>query len=102
MAKWLKCEGMSVNGTGCGIWIFGDTTLQDVAERAKRAGLDGVELLGDVENIDAKMAKTVFADHGLDILSITPGDDADISHPDATVRGQALDYFAGLMDFAAD
>jgi len=87
-----------MNKIGCCTWIFGDTTLKDVANRAKQAGLNGVELFGDVEKIDPKQARALFADFGLEILSVTPGD-ADISHPDDKIRTTGLDYFARLIDF---
>jgi len=84
---------------GCCTWIFGDTSLEDVAMRASRAGMDGVEVAGDIETIDPVRAKGIFADAGLKVFSITPAD-ADISHPDTRIRQAALAYYDQLMDFA--
>jgi len=85
---------------GCCTWIFGDQPLVDIARMLQQVELDGVELFGNWESTDAKEAKLVLDDHGLEVFSITPAD-ADISHPDAVVRNTALDYYKGLADFAA-
>lgn len=84
---------------GCCTWIFGDAGLEEVADRVRRAGLDGVELFGAVDTVDPKQALAIFQERDLKIFSITPGD-ADISHPDKDVRGQALAYYDRLMDWA--
>jgi len=84
---------------GCCTWIFGGASLQDVAVRVKRSGLDGVELFGDTDNTVAAQARAILEDQGLSVFSITPGD-ADISHPDEKIRMAALDYYDGLMDWA--
>ena len=80
-------------------WIFGGESLAETAGRVRRAGLDGVELFGDVTQ-DPALAGRILADHGLEVFSITPGD-ADISHPDAAIRGRGVDYYRRLADFAA-
>ena len=85
---------------GCCTWIFGAAPLDEIAARAVRSGLDGVELHGDIDGIDPVAAAATFAAEGLEIFSITPGD-ADISHPDAAVRAAALAYYERLMDWAA-
>ncbi len=85
---------------GCCSWIFGDAPLAETAGALARIGLDGVELFGDWQNTDAREAKTILDDHGLEVFSITPAD-ADISHPDPATRAAALDYYRGLTDFAA-
>lgn len=86
---------------GCCTWIFGDVPLSEVARRARRAGLDGVELFGDVQTVDPAEARETLADEGLEVFSITPAD-ADISHPDHNYREAALSYYDRLMDFAVD
>lgn len=80
-------------------WIFGGEPLAVTAARVRAAGMDGVELFGDVTQ-DAARAGRILADHGLAVFSLTPGD-ADISHPDAGVRARGLDYYRRLADFAA-
>ncbi|SDD67219.1 Sugar phosphate isomerase/epimerase [Paracoccus isoporae] len=88
-----------IRQTGCCTWIFGGEDLAAIAARAHRAGLDGVELHGDVDGIDPEQAGRVFADHGLSVFSVTPGD-ADISHPDPPIRAAALTYYDRLIDWA--
>jgi D-psicose/D-tagatose/L-ribulose 3-epimerase len=86
---------------GCCTWIFGECQLGEVASRVSAAGLDGVELFGDWQNVNPQEAKTILGDHGLEVFSLTPSD-ADISHPDPSIRKTALDYYKGLIDFAAE
>ncbi|HKJ62791.1 MAG TPA: sugar phosphate isomerase/epimerase family protein [Hyphomicrobiales bacterium] len=81
-------------------WIFGEEPLSVIATRVRRAGLDGVELFGDIDAVAPSEARDIFAAEGLEIFSITPAD-ADISHPDPTVRQPAIAYYEGLMDFAS-
>lgn len=84
---------------GCCTWIFGGEDLAAVADRVVRAGLQGVELHGDVEGIDPARAGDIFRGRGLEIFSITPGD-ADISHPDPAVREAGIGYYRRLADWA--
>lgn len=85
---------------GCCTWIFGDAPLAETAGALASVGLDGVELFGDWQNSDAREARAVLDDHGLEIFSLTPAG-GDISHPDPAVRAAALEYYDGLADFAA-
>lgn len=83
---------------GCCTWIFGDQPLTKTAQTLQQIGLDGLELFGDLQSTNAKEAKVVLDDHGLEVFSITPAD-ADISHPDTKIRNATLDYYKGLADF---
>lgn len=85
---------------GACTWIFGREPLPAVARQLSELGFDGVELLGDLGR-DPREARTVLADYGLAVLSITP-EDVDIAHPDPEVRGPAVDYYLRLLDFAAE
>lgn len=84
---------------GCCTWIFGGEDLTAIAERVKRAGLDGVELHGDIDGIDPEETGRIFAAQDLAIFSITPGD-ADISHPDDAIREHAVQYYERLISWA--
>ncbi|MBX2854695.1 MAG: sugar phosphate isomerase/epimerase [Rhodobacteraceae bacterium] len=86
---------------GCCTWIFGGASLPEIAQRVAAAQLDGVELFGDINGVNATEAHRIFGDAGLEVFSITPGD-ADISHPDPTIRTPAIAYYDKLMDWAAE
>jgi len=81
-------------------WIFGDEPLAETAARLAGFGYDGLELKGDLELYDPAQVKAVLDDHGLAVLSLTPGD-VDLPHPDAEVRAKSVDYYLRLLDFAA-
>ncbi|EUK17524.1 sugar phosphate isomerase/epimerase family protein [Commensalibacter papalotli (ex Servin-Garciduenas et al. 2014)] len=83
---------------GCCTWIFGNEPIEQTAQRVKKIGLNGVELHGDIHSINPVQAGKVFADKGLEIFSITPGD-ADISNPDSAIRQKAVDYYKKLIDW---
>lgn len=81
-------------------WTFGQQHLATTASQIAALGLDGVELLGDLEAYSAQEAQQILGDTGLEVFSLTPTD-ADISHPDSPIRSQAIDYYYRLLDFAA-
>lgn len=83
---------------GCCTWIFNNEPIEETANRVKKIGLNGVELHGDIQSIDPVQAGRIFANQGLQIFSITPGD-ADISHPDQTIRQNAVEYYKRLIDW---
>jgi sugar phosphate isomerase/epimerase len=85
---------------GCCTWIFGNAPLEETAARVRRAGLQGVEIFGDVAGTNPADAKAILNANGLTVFSVTPAD-ADISHPDAEIRSTALSYYDSLMDWAA-
>ena len=86
---------------GCCTWIFGPVPLDEIAVRAARAGLSGVELFGDVDGTDPQGARSTLESHNLSVFSITPAD-ADISHPDAAIRDAGLAYYDRLIDWAVE
>jgi sugar phosphate isomerase/epimerase len=86
---------------GCCTWIFGPVPLDEIAMRAARAGLNGVELFGDVDGTDPQRARAALESHDLSVFSITPAD-ADISNPDAAVRDAAHRYYDRLIDWAVE
>jgi D-psicose/D-tagatose/L-ribulose 3-epimerase len=80
-------------------WTFGDLPLEEIARRVKDLGFGGVALPGDLERYRAREAGRILADHGLEVMALTP-DSVDLAHPDATVRRKALDYYMRLLEFA--
>ncbi len=82
-------------------WIFGDESLPSVFERVARLGFDGVELLGDYGRYKPHEVRDLLGDHGLKVFSLTPLN-VDLAHPDPRIRGDALEYYLRLLDFAAE
>lgn len=93
-------QGGGAYRLGACTWPFGDMALAEIARRLRALGFDGVELMGDLERYQAREAAQILEDQGLAVFSLTPGD-ADLAHPDAAIRSQAVDYFLRLLDFAA-
>jgi D-psicose/D-tagatose/L-ribulose 3-epimerase len=85
---------------GACTWPFGDLPLSEIAQRLKNLGFDGVELKGDLTLYQAEEAGQILRDHGLETFSLTP-ENVDLAHPEAAVRGEAVDYYLRLLDFAA-
>jgi D-psicose/D-tagatose/L-ribulose 3-epimerase len=79
-------------------WIF-DQGLAPIVAFLAEAGFDGIELQGDLRSYKPAEVSALLHDHGLAVLSLTPGE-VDLAHPDATVRADAVDYYLRLLDFA--
>lgn len=94
-------QGAGIAGLGACTWLFGDMPLAEIAPRLRGLGFDGVELMGDLALYSAAEAGQILADQGLSVFSLTPAD-VDLAHPDPTVRGEAVDYYLRLLDFAAE
>ncbi|RIH85482.1 D-psicose 3-epimerase [Meiothermus luteus] len=82
-------------------WTFGPLPLPEVLERVARLGLEGVELLGEVEGLKPAQVRAWLAERGLEVFSLTPAN-VDLAHPEPVVRGEALGYYLRLIDFAAE
>jgi D-psicose/D-tagatose/L-ribulose 3-epimerase len=82
-------------------WTFGPRPLEQILGRVKALGYDGVELHGDLSAFRPQAVRSLLADHGLEVFSLTP-DNVDPATPDAAVRAAALDYYRRLVDFAAE
>lgn len=82
-------------------WTFGEQPLETTAQEIAELGYDGVELLSNLQTYSARDSKNILGDLGLEIFSLTPMD-ADISHPDETIRQAGIDYFYRLIDFAGE
>ena len=86
---------------GACTWPFGDLPLSEIAQRLNNLGFDGVELAGDLTLYTAREADQALRDQALETFSLTP-DNVDLAHPDVAVRGEAVDYYLRLLDFAAE
>jgi sugar phosphate isomerase/epimerase len=80
--------------------MFGELPLSEIARWLGKLGFDGVELMGDLDLYQPAEAEQILADHGLEILSLTP-ENVDLAHPDPAIRAEAVDYYLRLSDFGA-
>ena len=92
---------MKTYSLGVCTWLFGDLPLAEIAWRLSALGFAGVEMMGDLRRYRAAEAAQVLQDYGLAVFSLTP-ENVDLAHPDAAIRGQAVDYYLRLLDFAAE
>jgi len=81
-------------------WVFGDRSLDRVAEDVRRIGFDAVEVVADPQRVDAARARRTLAAHGLNVVSMTPCE-ADPAHPDPRTRSEAVDRYRRMLDLAA-
>lgn len=86
---------------GVATWIFGNMDLVALAETIAQIGLDGVELYVDIDRLDAKNVRKIFADRGLEIFSLTPGN-VDLASNDINLRKDAIAYYKKLIDYGAE
>lgn len=86
---------------GVTTWIFGNIDLTDTADIIAQMGFDGVELFVDIDQVSPKEAKKIFADNGLEIFSLTPGN-VDLASSVPHTRQYALDYYKKLIDYGAE
>lgn len=86
---------------GACTWIFGKTSIEQVAQTLSEMGYHGLEIKGDIPVHDAARVRSVLGDSGLSPLSITP-ENEDLAHPDPQTRQQAMRYYLDLIEFAHD
>jgi sugar phosphate isomerase/epimerase len=85
---------------GACTWMFGELLLSEIARRLGKLGFDGVELMGSLDLYQPAEAARIRADHGLEILSLTP-ENVDLAHPEPAIHAEAVDYYLRLLDFGA-
>jgi len=82
--------------------VYGHEPIERGIERLARFGYDGVEFIGEPGQLDAAAITRALSEHGIrasSVISIyTP--ERDLVSSDAAVRGRALDYLRGNVDFA--
>jgi len=82
--------------------VYGHEPIEHGIERLARFGYDGVEFIGEPGQLEAAAITRALSEHGIrasSVISIyTP--ERDLVSSDAAVRGRALDYLRGNVDFA--
>jgi sugar phosphate isomerase/epimerase len=73
-------------------------------ERVARFGYDAIELVGEPEQYDAARIRSLAADAGIAVSSISSmyTTDRDLSDPDPERRRKAVDYVRAVADLAAE
>ncbi len=86
---------------GVTTWIFGNIHLIEIAKIIAQMGFDGVELFVDIAQSSPKDVKKIFAEKGLEIFSLTPGN-VDLASSLPNIRQYAIDYYKKLIDYGAE
>lgn len=87
-------------------WIFGRERLEDSFRRLARFGYDGIELRGEPQLYEVNEVCSLMAKYKIKVLSICgmyPGPEGqlrDLSHPEPSIRKQAIGYVKELVNFA--
>jgi len=73
-------------------------------ERVARLGYDAIELVGEPTQYDGPRVRTLAADAGIAVSSISSmyTADRDLCHPDPDRRRNAVDYVRAVADLAAE
>lgn len=82
-------------------WIFGAKILKRITRIIAEMGFDGVELYIDIHQTSPQTVKSVLADYGLEVFSMTPSN-VDLGSCDRKTRLSALDYYKKLIDYGAE
>ncbi len=83
---------------GLCLWTFGDISFEEKCLIAKKIGVDGVEVQGNL-NQDPTELSSILKKMNLKLLSVTP-DNVDISSTDDKIRENAVQYFLDLLSWA--
>ena len=91
---------------GVSAWIYGDAPLPETLGRIAAAGYDGVELPGEPDAWESADLRRWLRDHGLVPVALTAScmvaTERDLAHPDARIRGVAVDYVRRCLEMAAE
>ncbi|MCY6484672.1 sugar phosphate isomerase/epimerase [Clostridium aestuarii] len=90
-------------------WIFGNTSLEEVASRVSKIGFDGIELVGEPEIYNSNEVNRIMKKYGLKVNSICgmhPGPDQNdlraLCHSDKQQRINAINYVKSCVDLAKE
>lgn len=84
-------------------WVFGPISFDELAERAKRIGLDGLELNGEPDTEDVAHMKEVLTKTGLKPISVCGTfsmEERAFNHSHEEMRKKAVEYGKKLVDMA--
>ncbi|HAF60709.1 MAG TPA: hypothetical protein DCK95_00085 [Anaerolineaceae bacterium] len=86
-------------------WIYGNEPLEQVFQRLKRYGYDGIELVGEPKKYDIDSVLQMSSKYMIKVCSVLswcladiPG--RDLSHPDPSIRQKAHEYLKNCIDLA--
>lgn len=84
-------------------WVFGPISFEELAVRAKRIGLDGLEIDGEPDKYDVAYLKEVLDANGLaavDICGTFQTPERAFNNNDPEMRKQAVAYAKSMVDMA--
>jgi D-psicose/D-tagatose/L-ribulose 3-epimerase len=84
---------------GFATWMLGGTPIGGYIEELARMGYDGVEVVGDPEQIPAAELLELLDEHGLRVLAVIPKPEVDPAHPLHSRRLQAIEYYRALLAY---
>jgi D-psicose/D-tagatose/L-ribulose 3-epimerase len=87
---------------GFATWTLGGTPVDGYAEELARMGYDGVEVVGDPEQVPANELRTRLEHHGLRVLAVLSKPEADPAHPLHSRRLQAIEYYRALLTYCVE
>lgn len=84
-------------------WIFGNVTIEEICESARKIGVDGIDVSGEPDTTDLKRVREAINANGLRCFAIN-GNFTDesrvVSHSDPKMRETAIIYGKKLVDMA--
>ena len=86
-------------------WIFGNLSIEEIARRAKEIGVDGIDVSGEPDTIDAKAVKATLDKYGLKVFDINGNfteENRIMCHKDPQMRASAVEYGKKCVDMAVD
>ena len=86
-------------------WIFGNLSIEEIARRAKEVGVDGIDVSGEPDTIDAKAVKATLDQYGLKVFDINGNfteENRIMCHKDPKMRESAVEYGKKCVDMAVD
>jgi D-psicose/D-tagatose/L-ribulose 3-epimerase len=86
-------------------WIYGNTTIEEIAVRARQIGVDGLDISGEPDTINVKETKKVLENNGINAFCVNGNYTEDtrvFCHSDKSMREKAIEYGKKCVDMAAE